>query len=144
MGYAVIKPREKNKLEEEISEINKRIVLLHQEISDLNLKKKIFEARLAEMESIINPKIQINRMVSASGIIEDYYRATCNIWIDNKKERIVAYVGLCKNFTGDEKSDEVFNEAIVKIKQTIHKKHDIIIEEENQLYLDYDGNLIVK
>ena len=146
MGYAVLKPKEKSKLEDEISEINKKIILLHQEISDLNLKKKILETRLIEMDSIINPKIQINRMVSRSGIHEDYYRATCNIWINNKKERILAYVGLCKNFEGDENSEEVFNEAIDKIKQTIHKKHDIIIQDEgeNSMYLDYDGNIVVK
>ena len=67
-------------------------------------------------------------MVSKSGIKVDFYRATCSIWIGDKKERIIAYVGACKDFEGDENSKEVFEVAKVKMKQAILKKHNVIFQ----------------
>jgi hypothetical protein len=120
-----------SQLKEELSKIEKKIIEKHKEIENLNFRKKHILSKLREMESILNPQIEVKRIVSSKKNVEDYYRATAWIWVNDKKERVVSYVGLCKNFDGNENSEDVKKVARLKINETISNRHEIIIQNEN-------------
>ena len=124
-------PQKINELKNKLKYINNQLISKYEEIDDLNYDKNRILNKLRELESILNPKIEVKKMVSNREGVDDYYRAITYIWVNNTKKRIISYVGLTKNFKGDENSDEVKKVASSKIKETISKQYQIINQDSD-------------
>lgn len=118
-----------NTYKEDIKKIENLMVEKYKELQELNDKKHILQYKLNQYESILNPKIVIKKMITNRPGVEDYYRAETSIYINNRKERIISYLGLCKDFEGRDSSEELKELAKEKMRATLNKKFNIIIQD---------------